>query len=127
METSARKTIAKNGTLYMKECQASDAGNYTCSVENTWGKDEIVYNIVVKVPPEAPNLTVINAYTDSLLLEWMDNSHGGSPILGYVINYKRDNGDWEELQVDSKTTSHLLTNSNGTISDTFPRNLLLKN
>ncbi|XP_022215405.2 Down syndrome cell adhesion molecule-like protein Dscam2 isoform X3 [Drosophila obscura] len=110
METSARKTIAKNGTLYMKECQASDAGNYTCSVENTWGKDEIVYNIVVKVPPEAPNLTVINAYTDSLHLEWLDNSHGGSPILGYVINYKRDNGDWEELQVDAKTTSHLLSN-----------------
>lgn len=110
METSARKTIAKNGTLYMRECQASDAGNYTCSVENTWGKDEIVYNIVVKVPPEAPNLTVVNTYTDSLHLEWLDNSHGGSPILGYVINYKRDNGDWEELQVDAKTNSHLLSN-----------------
>uniref|UniRef100_A0A1B0GF88 Down syndrome cell adhesion molecule-like protein Dscam2 n=1 Tax=Glossina morsitans morsitans TaxID=37546 RepID=A0A1B0GF88_GLOMM len=110
METSTRKTIAKNGTLYIRECQATDAGNYTCSVENTWGKDEIVYNIIVKVPPEAPNLTVVNTYTDSLHLEWTDNSHGGSPILGYVINYKRDNGDWEELQVDAKTNSHLLSN-----------------
>ncbi|XP_036340383.1 Down syndrome cell adhesion molecule-like protein Dscam2, partial [Rhagoletis pomonella] len=110
MDTNARKVIAKNGTLYIRECQAIDAGNYTCSVENTWGKDEIVYNIVIKVPPDAPNLTVVNSYTDSLHLEWMDNSHGGSPILGYVINYKRENGDWEELQVDAKTNSHLLSN-----------------
>lgn len=110
LETNARKTIAKNGTLNIREVQATDAGNYTCSVENTWGKDEIVYSVVVKVPPEAPNLTVISAYSDSLLLEWSDNSNGGSPILGYVINYKRDNGDWEELQVDAKSYSHLLSN-----------------
>ncbi|XP_058987901.1 cell adhesion molecule Dscam2 [Musca domestica] len=110
LETNARKTIAKNGTLNIREVQSTDAGNYTCSVENTWGKDEIVYSVVVKVPPEAPNLTVISAYSDSLLLEWSDNSNGGSPILGYVINYKRDNGDWEELQVDAKSYSHLLSN-----------------
>ena len=110
LETNARKTIAKNGTLYIRETQATDAGNYTCSVENTWGKDEIIYSVVVKVPPEAPNLTVVTAYSDSLLLEWSDNNNGGSPILGYVINYKRDNGDWEELQVDAKSYSHLLSN-----------------
>ncbi|CAD7083563.1 unnamed protein product [Hermetia illucens] len=110
METSTRKSIAKNGTLYIRDCQNSDAGNYSCSVENTWGKDEIIYHIVIKVPPDPPNLTVISTFTDSLHLEWTDNNNGGSPILGYVINYKRDNGDWEELQIDSKTNSHLLSN-----------------
>lgn len=29
-------------------------------------------------------------------------------FLGYVINYKRDHGDWEEIHLDSKTDTHLL-------------------
>lgn len=32
METSNRKTIAKNGTLYIKDSQYLDSGNYTCAV-----------------------------------------------------------------------------------------------
>lgn len=110
METNLRKTIAKNGTIIIRDSQQADAGNYTCSVENTWGKDEIVYHIIVRMPPDPPTLTVVNSFADSLLLEWADNRNGGSPILSYVINYKRDNGDWEELQIDSKTNSHLLGN-----------------
>lgn len=27
-----------------------------------------------------------------------------------MINFKKDSGDWEELQIDSKTDSHLLSN-----------------
>lgn len=77
-----------------------------CTVENTWGKDEIVYSIIIKVPPDPPILTVVNSFSESLKLEWLDNKNGGSPILGYVINFKRENGDWEELQIDSKTNQH---------------------
>lgn len=110
MDTNNRKMIAKNGTLFIRECMKSDEGNYTCNVENNWGKDEIVYNVIVRVPPEPPNLTVISSFPDSLQLEWTDNKNGGSPILGYVINFKRENGDWEELQIDSKTNVHLLSN-----------------
>lgn len=110
METNSRKTIAKNGTLLIRDSMSTDEGNYTCSVENTWGKDEIVYNVIIKVPPEPPILTVVSAFTDSMQLEWIDNKNGGSPILGYVINFKRENGDWEELQIDSKTNAHLLAN-----------------
>lgn len=110
LETNSRKSIAKNGTLSIRDCQYTDSGNYTCNVENNWGKDEIMYSIVVRVPPDPPSLLVINSYTDSLHLEWTDNRNGGTSILGYVINYKRDSGDWEELQIDSKTNSHLLGN-----------------
>lgn len=110
METNSRKTIAKNGTLLIRDSMSSDEANYTCSVENTWGKDEIIYNVIIRVPPDAPILTVVNSFTDSLQLEWLDNKNGGSSILGYVINFKRENGDWEELQIDSKTNAHLLSN-----------------
>lgn len=110
METNARKTIAKNGTLFIRDSMHIDNGNYSCNVENNWGKDEIVYSVVIKVPPEPPMLTVVSAFTDSLQLEWNDNKNGGSSILGYVINFKRENGDWEELQIDSKTNAHILSN-----------------
>lgn len=110
METNTRKTISKNGTLHIRDALSTDAGNYTCNVENNWGKDEIIYSVVIKVPPDPPILTVVSSFTDSLQIEWNDNRNGGSPILGYVINYKRENGDWEELQVDSKTNAHLLGN-----------------
>lgn len=110
MDTNSRKTIAKDGTLVIHDCMNTDEGNYTCNVENTWGKDEIVYSIIVKVPPDPPVLTVINTFTESLELEWTDNKNGGSPILGYVINFKRENGDWEELRIDSKTNVHRLSN-----------------
>lgn len=29
---------------------------------------------------------------------------------GYVINYKREHGDWEELQVEAGTSEHVLPN-----------------
>lgn len=29
-------------------------------------------------------------------------------FTGYVINYKRDHGDWEELQLESKLDSYVL-------------------
>lgn len=82
LETNSKRLIAKNGTLSIRDCQRGDEANFTCSVENTWGKDEITYRIKVNVPPEAPSLTVLDTYTDSLKLQWSDNNNGGSQILG---------------------------------------------
>jgi hypothetical protein len=110
LETNSKKMIAKNGTLIIRDCQRADEANYSCSVENTWGKDTIFYSLKVFVPPEPPALIVVDIFSDSLMLEWNDNKDGGSSILGYVINYKRENGDWEELQISSKSNSHLLSN-----------------
>nr|CAD7399479.1 unnamed protein product [Timema cristinae] len=110
LETNGRKQINKDGSLLIKDIQHNNEGNYTCSVENTHGRDEIVYSIKVRVPPDAPTLSVVASYADSLQLQWTDNHNGGSPILGYVINYKRDHGDWEELQIEAQADSHMLHN-----------------
>lgn len=110
LETNSKKSISKNGTLLIKDCQRADEANYTCSVENTYGKDQITYTVRVIVPPDPPSLLVVDIFSDSLQLQWSDNNNGGSAILGYVINFKKESGDWEELQIDSKRNSHLLSN-----------------
>ncbi|XP_060519429.1 cell adhesion molecule Dscam2 isoform X3 [Cylas formicarius] len=108
LEISGRRSVMSNATLVIKDIQNVDQENYSCSVENQYGKDEIVYHLKVLVPPDAPILNVIEAFTDSLHLRWSDQGNGGSPILGYVINYKRDHGDWEELEIAARTDEHML-------------------
>ncbi|XP_059483764.1 cell adhesion molecule Dscam2 [Neocloeon triangulifer] len=108
LETGGRKQINKDGSLTIRDVQSTDEGNYTCKVENTLGTDEISYLVKVRVPPEPPVLSVVGAQVDGLQLQWSSKKNGGSAILGYVVNYKRDYGDWEELQIESNVESHLL-------------------
>ncbi|CAH1168788.1 unnamed protein product [Phyllotreta striolata] len=110
LEVGGRRSVFANATLVIKDIQSVDQANYSCSVENQYGHDEIVYSLKVLVPPEAPVLNVMESFTDTLLLRWSDQGNGGSPILGYVINYKRDHGDWEELQISARTDEHMLRN-----------------
>ncbi|XP_041984481.1 Down syndrome cell adhesion molecule-like protein Dscam2 isoform X2 [Aricia agestis] len=110
LESTLRKNVTSDGTLIISMTQYLDSGNYTCSVENIHGRDEVTYLVEVKVPPQPPVLAVVDSYADSLHLQWSDQGDGGSPILGYVINYKREHGDWEELQVEAGTSEHVLPN-----------------
>ncbi|XP_068620593.1 cell adhesion molecule Dscam1 [Battus philenor] len=110
LESTLRKNVTSDGTLVISMTQYADSGNYTCGVENAHGRDEVTYSVEVKVPPQPPVLAVVDSYADSLHLQWSDQGDGGSPILGYVINYKREHGDWEELQVEAGTSEHVLPN-----------------
>lgn len=110
LEVGGRRSISSDSTLVIREVQSLDEANYSCTVENNHGRDEIVYNLRVLVPPKPPVLTVVAEFTDSLHLHWVDQRNGGSPILGYVINYKRDHGDWEELQISAHSDQHMLRN-----------------
>ncbi|CAH4030501.1 unnamed protein product [Pieris brassicae] len=110
LESTLRKNVTSDGTLIISMTQYADSGNYTCLVENQHGHDDVTYIVEVKVPPQPPVLAVVDSYADSLHLQWSDQGDGGSTILGYVINYKREHGDWEELQVEAGTSEHVLPN-----------------
>lgn len=110
LEVGGRRSISADSTLVVREVQSLDEANYSCTVENSHGRDEIVYGLRVLVPPKPPVLAVVAEFTDSLHLHWLDQRNGGSPILGYVVNYKRDRGDWEELQISAHSDQHMLRN-----------------
>ncbi|XP_072160841.1 cell adhesion molecule Dscam1 [Bemisia tabaci] len=110
VDSNGRFYIRKDSTLAIRDIQHSDGGNYTCFVENQFGNDEITYRLVVRIPPAPPQLMVVDEDTDSLSLQWANQPQLDIPILGYVINYKREHGDWEEVHIDSKSDSITLRN-----------------
>lgn len=86
LDISGRRQLNSEQTLVLKDVQSVDQANYSCSVENQHGRDDITYNLRVLVPPDPPILSVVESFADSLHLHWKDKSNGGSPILGKFIN-----------------------------------------
>ncbi|XP_025832144.1 Down syndrome cell adhesion molecule-like protein Dscam2 isoform X2 [Agrilus planipennis] len=110
LEIGGRRSLTPDKTLTIKDVQRIDQANYSCHAENKHGRDIITYWLKILVPPDPPILRVVETHSDSVHLRWTDQRNGESPILGYVINYKRDHGDWEELQIPARTDEHILRN-----------------
>ncbi|XP_073994587.1 Down syndrome cell adhesion molecule 4 isoform X2 [Rhodnius prolixus] len=103
--TNNRYLVKKDGSLLIRDVQYADRGNYSCSVGNRHGEDSIYYLLKVRVPPDPPVLTIISSEADSIHVKWTTSTNNGIPILGFVINYKRDHGDWEEMQIGARESS----------------------
>lgn len=85
-----------------------DAGNYSCLVENVFGRDEVTYSVTVLSAPAAPTASASAAGPHSILVEWDAAADGGSPVVGHVLLWRRAGADWHEVDVWD-TSSHLLT------------------
>lgn len=81
------ETISCFSTLRLKECQLSDAGEYTVTLKNEHGELSTSYRLRVLDKPEAPRDLKVDAISeDSVSLSWLVPAlDGGSPIKGYVI------------------------------------------
>jgi len=76
--------ITPDNSLSIGAVSIADQGNYTCHVENIYGKDEVHYEVAVRVAPAAPTLNVLAAGTTSLTLQWRVNDDGGSPVTSNI-------------------------------------------
>jgi hypothetical protein len=74
--------VLPDGGLALGPLKPEDAGNYSCSAENVFGRDEITYGVMVQVPPGPPHLSVPATTTRSLALQWRLLDNGGSPVTG---------------------------------------------
>ncbi|XP_077560091.1 cell adhesion molecule Dscam1-like isoform X2 [Haemaphysalis longicornis] len=61
-------------------------------------------------PPPAPQLAITSKSSSTIELEWKFAEASEAPITGYVVHYKSEYGEWQEAQVNSKLSKHLLTN-----------------
>lgn len=61
------------------------------------------------VPPAAPLLHATSATSNSINVQWKNRDDGGAPIRGYILHYKRESGEWEEMKVSHKINSFVLS------------------
>ncbi|CAH1181312.1 unnamed protein product [Phyllotreta striolata] len=100
--------LLDTGELILSKLQIGDAGNYTCQVDNGQGTDRIIYNLIVQVPPMAPLLYVTSATSSSVLLHWKAGNNGGASISGFTLNYKKEHGDINSINLSRHATSYEL-------------------
>ncbi|KAG9435295.1 Down syndrome cell adhesion molecule-like protein Dscam2 [Apis mellifera carnica] len=60
------------------------------------------------VPPTPPTLLATGTTTDAVQLQWKQGDNGGAPIKGFLLAYRREFSEWEEVMIDRKANTHLL-------------------
>lgn len=110
LEQTERIRINEDGSLKIVNVYDADAGTYSCHVSNTFGSDEVKFMLLVQVPPSPPTIDVINSTDSKIQLSWKSGSEGSDSIRGYIIYYKRDYGEWEEIGVKADYDSYTLEN-----------------
>lgn len=60
------------------------------------------------VPPTPPTLLATGTTIDAVQLQWKQGDNGGAPIKGFLLAYRREFSEWEEVMLDRKANTHLL-------------------
>ncbi|XP_052122025.1 cell adhesion molecule Dscam2 isoform X10 [Frankliniella occidentalis] len=97
-----------DGGLTVMGVTREDAGEYVCSVENSFGKDTVTHQLVVHAPPHTPQVTLATATTNSITMKLKPHASDKEPISGYTVRYKPEYGDWETVQVPADEAKYTI-------------------
>ncbi|XP_046664865.1 Down syndrome cell adhesion molecule-like protein Dscam2 isoform X42 [Homalodisca vitripennis] len=109
-ESSDRMRQLPEGSLLIKAVTRTDAGEYSCSVENSFGQDSVTHQLVVLAPPHMPQVTLTATTTNSITMKLKPHPGDNEPIHGYTVKYKPEFGDWETAQVSATAQKYTLEN-----------------
>ncbi|XP_029035538.1 Down syndrome cell adhesion molecule-like protein Dscam2 isoform X21 [Osmia bicornis bicornis] len=110
LQPSDRLRQLPEGSLFIKEVDRTDAGEYSCYVENSFGHDTVTHQLIVHAPPHSPQVTLTATTTNSLTMKLRPHPTDNAPIHGYTIHYKPEFGDWETAQISSTAQKYTLEN-----------------
>ncbi|XP_020284786.1 Down syndrome cell adhesion molecule-like protein Dscam2 isoform X15 [Pseudomyrmex gracilis] len=110
LQPSDRLRQLPEGSLFIKEVDRADAGEYSCYVENSFGHDTVTHQLVVHAPPHSPQVALTSTTTNSITMKFRPHSNDNAPIHGYTIHYKPEFGDWETHQTSSSVQVYTLDN-----------------
>ncbi|XP_055866242.1 cell adhesion molecule DSCAM-like isoform X4 [Biomphalaria glabrata] len=113
---SERIYMTEDGSLHITSVTGTDAANYTCFAENPHGSSQIAYTLRVQVgdhkgtPPHPPHLYLVLTTTTTIQVNWLSGSNGGSPIQGFVLNYKKEHNGWKALSFGPQNRTFIANN-----------------
>ncbi|XP_077264986.1 cell adhesion molecule Dscam2 isoform X2 [Temnothorax americanus] len=108
MKLHQKSDVGPDNTLTLRNVQRSHEDNYSCHAKNSLGTDEITYTLHIQVPPTSPTLLATGTTTDAIQLQWKQGDNGGAPIKGFLLAYRREFAEWEEVMLDRRESTHLL-------------------
>ena len=98
-----------DGSLQITRVRKADAGKYTCMVNNKYGQDMVVHELIVNGPPEPPNVSISSQTTDSVTLKLRPkNIEDKTPVHGYNLHFKAEFGDWNSEIIPFGTEEFIL-------------------
>ncbi|CAL1548258.1 unnamed protein product, partial [Lymnaea stagnalis] len=107
---SERISVTEDGSLHITSVTGTDAANYTCYAENPHGSSQIAYTLRVQAPPHPPHLYLVLTTTTTIQVNWLSGSNGGSPIQGFVLNYKKEHNGWKPLSLGPQNRTFIANN-----------------
>ncbi|XP_032663876.1 Down syndrome cell adhesion molecule-like protein Dscam2 isoform X6 [Odontomachus brunneus] len=108
MKLQQKSNVGPDNTLTLRNVQRNHEDNYSCHAKNSLGTDEITYTLHIQVPPTSPTLLATGTTTDAIQLQWKQGDNGGAPIKGFLLAYRREFAEWEEVMLDRRASTHLL-------------------
>uniref|UniRef100_A0AAR5PMA7 Down syndrome cell adhesion molecule-like protein Dscam2 n=1 Tax=Dendroctonus ponderosae TaxID=77166 RepID=A0AAR5PMA7_DENPD len=106
--TNDRVRQQPDGSLFIRDVTRTDAGEYSCKVENDYGQDSVTHQLIVNAPPRAPQISLMSTTTNSLSIKIKPHESDGEQVHGYTIHYKPEFGEWENVQVGPATDKYTL-------------------
>ncbi|KAL5284148.1 hypothetical protein ACFFRR_006432 [Megaselia abdita] len=101
--------VMTDGNLKIHNVENSLSGNYTCSANNLFGKDEIIYQVIAMRTPNPPQIIVQYASADSIRISWDAPDDGGAPLQGYTVSYKIMGDAWSQIELMPEITAYTIT------------------
>ncbi|KAI5751952.1 hypothetical protein M8J77_012420 [Diaphorina citri] len=109
-ESNDRMRQLPEGSLLIKTVTRSDAGEYSCSVQNSFGVETVTHQLIVHAPPYLPQVQLTTTTTNSITMKLKPHPNDKEPIHGYTVRYKPEFGDWDTVQVPATAQKYTLEN-----------------
>nr|CAD7577106.1 unnamed protein product [Timema californicum] len=90
---------------YSGEIVTDGSENMDCGVAQGV---EWVVGAACAIPPTAPLLLATTITLNSVQLQWKQGDNGGAAVKGFLLAYRREFGEWEEISVERRATTYLL-------------------
>ncbi|XP_055958792.1 cell adhesion molecule DSCAM [Patella vulgata] len=113
-----RFSVLPSGYLHIRDVRKTDGlAMYSCRSKNILTGDErgsAFATLHVHAPPATPphtaRLYLALTTSSTIQVNWLSGSNGGSPIQGFILNYKKEHGSWQEVRLGPQNRTYIAAN-----------------